>query len=130
MRERKEGIEEILPLVFKRPTAPRVSAAELALFHTGAILSSLGYRPPATASWEHLREDKRLFTVCVEKRLQQLFQTTPSPTSRPSRRRSLSCVHNGPSGERQIFSSVFPVIFRSVGIPLYFSVCFLRQNLS
>lgn len=42
----------------------RVSAAELALFHTGAILSSLGFRSPATATGEHLGGDKCLFSVC------------------------------------------------------------------
>ena len=41
----------------------RVSAAELALFHTGAILSSLGYRPPATATWELSGGDKCSFRV-------------------------------------------------------------------
>lgn len=47
-------------------TAVRVSAAELALFHTGAILSSVGHCSPATATLEHLREDKCLFyCVCV-----------------------------------------------------------------
>ncbi len=50
-KRREEGIQEILPLVISqyetRLTAAKVSAAELALFHTGAILSSLGYRPPA-----------------------------------------------------------------------------------
>lgn len=43
----------------------RVSAAELALFHTGAILSSLGYRPPATATWEHLGGGESVCLVCV-----------------------------------------------------------------
>lgn len=72
----EEGIEEILPLVFSQSiyiypyisiclTASRVSAAELALFHTGAILSSLGYCPPATASWEHFGEDACLCSVIV-----------------------------------------------------------------
>lgn len=42
------------------------SEKELALFHTGAILSSLGYCPPATATWEHLREDRCVWKcVCV-----------------------------------------------------------------
>lgn len=65
---REEGIEEILPLVFSQTELVwllvRVSAAELALFHTGAILSPPGYRPPATAAWEHLGGVKCLFSVC------------------------------------------------------------------
>lgn len=70
-QRREEGIEEILPLVFSQTvnclTVVRVSAAELALFHTGAILSSLGYCPPATATWEHLGEDKKCsFGASVE----------------------------------------------------------------
>lgn len=39
-------------------TVNRVSAAELALLHTGAILFSLGYHMPATATWRALTEDK------------------------------------------------------------------------
>ena len=55
-RSREEG----------NPTSEKVSAAELALFHTGAILSSLGYCLPATATWEHLREDRCVWKcVCV-----------------------------------------------------------------
>lgn len=43
-----------------------LSAAELALFHTGAILSSPGYRPPATATGVHRSGgDAGLFNVCV-----------------------------------------------------------------
>lgn len=70
---RKEGIEEILPLVFSQTEAVwllvRVSAAELALFHTGAILSTLGYHLPETATWERSGGDKCVFGVCVRKRL-------------------------------------------------------------
>lgn len=44
----------------------RASATELALFHTGAILSPLGRHSPATATWEHLGGDKCLCGVCVE----------------------------------------------------------------
>lgn len=44
----------------------RVSAAELALFHTGAILSTLGYHLPETATWERSGGDKCVFGVCAE----------------------------------------------------------------
>lgn len=56
-------------------TAVRVSAAELALFHTGATSSSLGYCPSARAAWEHLGEDVCFLGVKVC--AQQLFQTIP-----------------------------------------------------
>lgn len=82
-------------------TAVRVSAAELALFHTGAISSSLCYCPPATRG--HLREDKGLFSVCVCAKMSvcELFQTIPSqPTSSPSPPSSAVCVHDCPPGER------------------------------
>lgn len=59
------GLRRILPLVFQSDRLTvRVSAAELALFHTGAILSSPGFHPPATATWEHSGGDKCLFSVC------------------------------------------------------------------
>lgn len=130
--EAGEGIEEILPLVFSQYlTALRVFAADLALFHTGAILSSLGYLPPATATWEHLGEDKCLFSVSVCARMyvclcvcaQKLLQTIPY--NRPPLH-----VHNCSTSERfrGRSSQVFPVIFCSAGIPLYFSVFFCNLS--
>lgn len=114
-------------------TAVRVSAAELALFHTGAILSPLGYCPPATATWEHLAEDKCLFSVCVcvregvctcsmFVRAQQLFQTIPSqPTSSPSPPSFAVCVRNCPISERfrgkssqSVFSRSFPLCWGDI----------------
>lgn len=116
---REEGIVEILPLVFSRTLSARLrvraSATELALFHTGAILSSLGCHSPATATWEHLGGDRCLFGVCVEALVcaELLFQTIPlQPTSSPTPRPPVVhrlCLRLSNQWEihRQIFSSIF-----------------------
>lgn len=135
-RRRKEGIEETLPLVFSQThlTAVRVSAAELALFHTGAILSSLGYRPPATATWEHLGGDKCLFSVrgrmCTCAAVVSDNTFTTDLIFIPCVRRLRAQLSNQREIWRRIFSSVFPIILRSLlGLSLYFSICFLLQPL-
>lgn len=71
-RWRDEGIVEILPLVVSRTRSVRLllraSATELALFHIGAILSSLGCRSPATATWSTW-EGTNVCLVCAWKHL-------------------------------------------------------------
>lgn len=129
---RKEGIEEILPLVFSQTELvwllASVSAAELALFHTGAILSTQGYHLPETATWEHLGGDKCLFRVCrsacVFKKMSLCAQSScfrqylhirpssPLPTF-------AVCVHVCPISGR----------FPHKSTSLYFSVCGLAWML-